>query len=208
MATSLALAFKIKNEATGYVEAGQNNFSLLPASLTKLFTIAASFEHRPDSNSLQALRIRAGRFSDNAAANILMRSFGGLSVLRSFADSFDKDKVYLYDASGLCRGNRASVNSIFNLLQHVMRRPYFDRFTECLARPGESGTLKERLLGVRVAAKTGSLKCSAGLAGYGINKKNEPVSFCVLLNSSNPKEEIKVGMKCIEDEFIKQVLNG
>ncbi len=70
----------------------------------------------------------------------------------------------LADGSGLSRTNRLSPRAVVTLLERGITREYSEVLVEGLAVPGE-GTLKERLMGIPVACKTGTLSGVSCLAG-------------------------------------------
>ncbi|MEM4408141.1 MAG: D-alanyl-D-alanine carboxypeptidase/D-alanyl-D-alanine-endopeptidase [Candidatus Caldarchaeum sp.] len=70
----------------------------------------------------------------------------------------------LADGSGLSRKNRLTPRAVVHLLERGILSPYSHVFLDGLAEPGE-GTMKERLLGIPVASKTGTLSGVSCLAG-------------------------------------------
>jgi D-alanyl-D-alanine carboxypeptidase/D-alanyl-D-alanine-endopeptidase (penicillin-binding protein 4) len=71
-----------------------------------------------------------------------------------------------YDSSGLSYGNRIAPAGVTRLLQVANHEPWGPILRNGLAAPGERGTLKDRLKGIRVRAKTGTLEFVSALSGW------------------------------------------
>ncbi|MCL6624687.1 MAG: D-alanyl-D-alanine carboxypeptidase, partial [Fimbriimonadales bacterium] len=115
--------------------------------------------------------------SDNVYAETLLRltalKVGGAKsweeALREFSRYLRSVGVpqrafVLADGSGLSRSNRLSPRAVVTLLERGITREYSEALVEGLAVPGE-GTLKERLMGIPAACKTGTLSGVSCLAG-------------------------------------------
>jgi serine-type D-Ala-D-Ala carboxypeptidase/endopeptidase (penicillin-binding protein 4) len=79
----------------------------------------------------------------------------GARAIRAWAAGLGV-RVIARDASGLSHANRATTDGIVQLLSIADRRPWGDALRSTLPVPGE-GTLEDRLLGIDVRAKTGTL---------------------------------------------------
>lgn len=114
--------------------------------------------------------------SDNQTAETLLRLCGARAGRSgSWRDSLalaekmllgmavSADAFRLADGSGLSRFNELSPRSLVTLLEWTLRK-HGDKFLSLMARPGE-GTLKNRLAGINVRAKTGTLTGVSCLAG-------------------------------------------
>lgn len=86
--------------------------------------------------------------------------------------------IDLADGSGESRHNVTTPRAIAKLLRYEMK----NGFANLLPAPGE-GTLKHRLKGVKVRAKTGSLDGAVALSGYLQTEKHDLLIFSVLLNN-------------------------
>jgi D-alanyl-D-alanine carboxypeptidase/D-alanyl-D-alanine-endopeptidase (penicillin-binding protein 4) len=73
--------------------------------------------------------------------------------------------VVANDSSGLSYGNRVRPQDLVGLLRFAQRRPWGPAFRAGLAR-GDQGTLEDRLIGVKVRAKTGTLIAISALSGW------------------------------------------
>ncbi|GEM_PF-3950691 len=143
--------------------------------------------------SLEAL----GQYSTNSVAEMLLYLLGdrksyskGLENLNVYASKFTKYPVLLKDGSGLSHDSRVPVDSIVRLLQEEERD-----LPRYLSISGKSGTLKDRPLGARVFAKTGSLDGVSTLAGYIFEKK---IAFAIFQQGKASKSR--------EEEFIKSLV--
>lgn len=85
------------------------------------------------------------------------------------------------DGSGLSRHNLVSPMTVAQLLRHAYSQPYRDDFIRALPASGE-GTMRSRLAGMRVTAKTGTLDAVSCLSGYAWSNTGEPVIFAVMMN--------------------------
>ncbi|MCP3958372.1 MAG: D-alanyl-D-alanine carboxypeptidase/D-alanyl-D-alanine-endopeptidase [bacterium] len=88
---------------------------------------------------------------------------------------------HLDDASGLSPYNLISARAIVRLLGWVHRQPWRRSFMDALARNG-SGTLEVWSALPPIAAKTGTVRHSLGLAGYLEPDSTEPVVFACILD--------------------------
>lgn len=85
------------------------------------------------------------------------------------------------DGSGLSRHNLVSPRALAQVLRHAYSSPYRDVFVDGLPQSGE-GTLRTRLKGMAVSAKTGSLDVVSALSGYVHGKDDESLIFSIMLN--------------------------
>jgi D-alanyl-D-alanine carboxypeptidase/D-alanyl-D-alanine-endopeptidase (penicillin-binding protein 4) len=93
----------------------------------------------------------------------------------------------LADGSGLSPDNRVSCALLVGLLE---RAGPDSAFASWLARPGQAGTLHDRMVGDelrdRVRAKTGSLNNVRSLSGWLTPRSGQPVAFAAVLNTAGP----------------------
>ncbi|MBI2215224.1 MAG: D-alanyl-D-alanine carboxypeptidase/D-alanyl-D-alanine-endopeptidase [Acidobacteria bacterium] len=90
------------------------------------------------------------------------------------------------DGSGLSPENLVTARSTVELLRHVRSAPGGrERWEGWLARPGDDGTLRKRLLPLRgrLFAKTGTIDGVAGLAGWLYRDGGSPVYFAIFVNN-------------------------
>ena len=88
----------------------------------------------------------------------------GAAAIESFARRHGV-KVQAYDSSGLSYGNRVSAVGLTRLLHLSAEQPWGKVLRSTLPGAGE-GTLEERLAGVRLRAKTGTLDGVSALTGW------------------------------------------
>lgn len=89
---------------------------------------------------------------------------GGAEAIRRFAAARGVS-IDAYDGSGLSYANRINVLGTVQLLWDAEGRPWGGVLRASLPTGGQ-GTLKDRLAGVRVRAKTGSLERVSALSGW------------------------------------------
>jgi D-alanyl-D-alanine carboxypeptidase len=89
---------------------------------------------------------------------------GGGDAIEAFADDRGID-VTAHDSSGLSYLNRVTADGLARLLGAVEDEAWGTALRDSLPGPGE-GTLEERLTGVPVEAKTGTLIAISALSGY------------------------------------------
>ncbi|MFN2545704.1 MAG: D-alanyl-D-alanine carboxypeptidase/D-alanyl-D-alanine-endopeptidase [Actinomycetota bacterium] len=128
------------------------------------------------SPPLAGLMTQMDQTSDNFFAEVLGKVLGvsvagvpgtiakGAGAIRGFAA---RHGVHLgaYDSSGLSYANRVSPDGVTKLLEYAARAEWGDTLLDVLASPGE-GTLEDRLHGVQVHAKTGTLEDISALSGF------------------------------------------
>ncbi len=121
----------------------------------------------------------------------------GAGALRAWAATHDVG-IVAHDSSGLSYANRVATNGIVRLLNLSMSRPWYRVLRRGLARGGE-GTLEDRLGGVRLRAKTGTLEDISALSGWvwvGNNQRWVPFS---ILSSGMSKDKASD----IEDRIVR-----
>jgi D-alanyl-D-alanine carboxypeptidase/D-alanyl-D-alanine-endopeptidase (penicillin-binding protein 4) len=132
--------------------------------------------------------------SDNLLAQHLFRRLGATltgfgsvknseAVVRDFFKKHDiSDKgLRMIDGSGLSETNRIAPFQIVHLLKAMWNHEVGQLFIDSLPAPGE-GTLRSRLGGVVLRAKTGTLNNHSGLSGYVVTAYGETVGFSILIN--------------------------
>lgn len=108
-----------------------------------------------------------------------------------------------YDASGLSYANRVSPLGIVKLLTAVEENaPYYEVLRDGLPRGGQ-GTLEDRLKGVRVRAKTGSLRYVSALSGWVWLKKTQSWAEFSILSSGMSYYP----SKAVEDRIVRLLTN-
>lgn len=128
--------------------------------------------------------------SDNVLAQHIFKRLaqggtvaGGEAVVRDFfrRHEIDDRGLKLYDGSGLSDKNKIAPSQIVRTLLAMWGHDHGQVFIDSFPAPGE-GTLRRRLNGTVVRAKTGTLKDHSGLSGYVVTAYGETVGFSILVN--------------------------
>ncbi|NNF57651.1 MAG: D-alanyl-D-alanine carboxypeptidase/D-alanyl-D-alanine-endopeptidase [Rhodothermaceae bacterium] len=133
------------------------------------------------------------RRSDNFYAEQVFRTFAangstrdGARRVLGFLDAAgaDTEGLSIRDGSGLSRKDLITPHSMVVLLDHMSRHPARDAFFDSLPEGGGSGsTLRNRMRGLPVRAKTGSLAYVRALSGYITAPNGHQYAFCVIANN-------------------------
>ncbi len=103
----------------------------------------------------------------------------GAAGIEAFADAHGAS-VTSYDSSGLSYADRATAAGIVHLLQFADGASWGQALRDSLAKPG-TGTLEDRLHGVPLRAKTGTLTDVSALSGWLLLKRTgEWAQFSIL----------------------------
>lgn len=140
---------------------------------------------------------RTGAFGYGTVANIAKTFFG------SYVNATDLD-VHLVDGSGMSRHNLLTSRFLARVLRQAGRQGYAKVFLDSLPKPGE-GTLKGRLAGLPVAAKTGTLDGVTSLSGYLWPGSSEPWTFSIVCNHT------VVGaakVRAVQDKIVKALVDS
>lgn len=92
-----------------------------------------------------------------------------------------EDEAHTVDGSGLSRHNLVTAHLLARVLRTVQTKEYAKIFRDSLPKPGD-GTLKSRLAGKPVAAKTGSLDEVSSLSGYLWPESASRWTFSIVFN--------------------------
>ncbi|HVF53966.1 MAG TPA: D-alanyl-D-alanine carboxypeptidase [Actinomycetota bacterium] len=155
--------------------------------------VAAAVRSQP----LEVLLTYANRWSSNFFAEVLGKRLavetgrepgtisGGAAAIEAFASALGVD-LDANDASGLSYSNRVSAAGIVILLSSAEETTWGTSLRRSLAGAGQ-GTLENRLGGVRVKAKTGTLDEISALSGYVWLEKTESWAEFSILSGGLPK---------------------
>jgi D-alanyl-D-alanine carboxypeptidase/D-alanyl-D-alanine-endopeptidase (penicillin-binding protein 4) len=151
------------------------------------------------------------RTSSNFFAEVLGKRLGaaragpagtiakGARVLRRWA-SERGIRVAAHDSSGLSHANRISVRGLVRLLEASAGAPWAGVLRRSLATPGR-GTLKDRLGGVRVRAKTGTLVGVSALSGWvWLQRRGTWAEFSIMSSGLSKARAVR-----IEDAIVRVV---
>ncbi|MGH7425896.1 MAG: D-alanyl-D-alanine carboxypeptidase, partial [Candidatus Methylomirabilales bacterium] len=156
-----------------------------------------------------ALLTLMNRLSDNFYAEVLGKLLGasaagppgtiakGARTIRAWVASHGVEFA-LYDSSGLSYANRVTAQDILRLLWVADAAPWGDLLRQTLPSGGQ-GTLKGRLAGVRVRAKTGTLEDVSALSGWVWLEKEGAWAEFSILSGGMPKWQASR----IEDRIVR-----
>jgi D-alanyl-D-alanine carboxypeptidase len=165
------------------------------------------------SDPLQLLIRSMNRRSRNFYAEVLGKWLGRLVLggagsiwkaaraIERFAHAHGVDNT-AYDASGLSYWNRISPQGLVALLWFADTRPWGDELRLGLP-TGDQGTLRGRLVGVKVRAKTGTLVDISALSGWvWITKESAWGEFSIMSRGMSKSDAV-----AIEDHIVRIVAN-
>ena len=110
--------------------------------------------------------------------------------------------VVANDSSGLSYGNRVRPQDLVALLRFAQQRPWGPAFRAGLA-AGDQGTLEDRLLGVKVRAKTGTLIAISALSGWvWLEREGAWAEFSIMSRGMSKSAAV-----AIEDRIVRIVAN-
>lgn len=171
-----ARALTRKLEAEGVAVRGHPSSGYMPTETTPLAAV--------QSEKLWRVVRYMNRSSSNFFAEVLGKRlgaevFGPPGLIAKGADAVEafaldhSVTLAAYDASGLSYANRVSPLGIVKLLTAVEEtKPYYEVLRDGLPQGGQ-GTLEDRLHGVKLRAKTGSLRNVSALSGWVWLKKTQ-----------------------------------
>ncbi len=177
-----AKVFTTKLEALGVHVRGMPGSGRPPGGLETIASVT--------SPPLQRLLTKMLRPSDNFIAEMLGKRLGvethgvpgtiakGAAAIESWTDDHGTGFT-LYDNSGLSYLNRVTAEGIVRLLWFAEDQPWGGDLRRALPTGGQ-GTLRHRLRGVDVRAKTGSLDDVSALSGWVKVHSGDWVEFSVL----------------------------
>lgn len=148
--------------------------------------VVASVESAPVRRLVREMNVPSDNFVAEQLARTVARDAAGEgsweaweSLVADHFASLGVDTVRVRDGSGLSRYNLVPARGLVAHLRWADDRPWAGAFFGSLPEPGE-GTLSERLDGVSVAAKTGTITGTSALSGVVRRGGAEDVLFCVL----------------------------
>lgn len=110
---------------------------------------------------------------------------GSKKIILDFCarNGIDTKGVEICDGSGLSLKDRISAGMLSSFLEYIYNSDFGPDFMNTLARAGIDGTLKYRLGGVPLYAKTGTLEGYSSLSGYVKTKAGQWIVFAIILNN-------------------------
>jgi len=155
--------------------------------------------HAYNSPSMASIIKTINTISHNLGAEMLFKTMGkeqfgegtfakGVECMKKFISKIGiiPDQCSIVDGSGLSRLNLLSAYQQTLLLTAMHRSSNKEYFRASLARPGQTGTLKNRMLKSlaqqQVIGKTGSMNNVACLSGYISTRDGEQLAFSIMMN--------------------------
>ncbi|MEM1056601.1 MAG: D-alanyl-D-alanine carboxypeptidase/D-alanyl-D-alanine-endopeptidase [Bacteroidota bacterium] len=145
------------------------------------------------SPTLNEIVRRINRRSDNLYAEQVFRTLSPSGSTGASSDRVEQllreagasvSGLSIRDGSGLSRKDLVTPEAMGALLAHMRTHPAAGAFRQSLPQGGGAGsTLRNRLRGVPVRAKTGSLEYVRALAGYVDGPQGQPMTFVLLANN-------------------------
>lgn len=172
----------------------------------------------PPSYDLSYIIAGINKWSNNYAATQLLMIMGaqefgppgtdekGIRAMKPFLEKvgISQKDITMIDGSGLDVGNKMTPAAMVRLLEYMYRDFYSPEFLSSFSIAGVDGTERKRFKknggpDGQSRLKIGYLHGYSGLAGYIINKTNDPIAFCLLTNGF-PKEYYE-SIKNLEDRI-------
>lgn len=154
------------------------------------------------------------RESDNLYAEQVFRTLGGGTVraaedrVQAFVTQAgaDGEALSIADGSGLSRKDLVTPDALAAVLRAMRSHPAQRAFLRSLPEGGGSGsTLRNRLGGVAVRAKTGSLEAVRCLAGYVDGPDGTPYVFVLMANNYTARGGQIAGA---QDQIVRAIAAG
>jgi D-alanyl-D-alanine carboxypeptidase/D-alanyl-D-alanine-endopeptidase (penicillin-binding protein 4) len=184
-----ARALTRRLEAKGVRVAGKPGAGVAPPSTTMVGHVR--------SEPLKTLLTYTNRQSSNFFAEVIGKRLGaavrkppgtiakGAAAISGWAARHGVDAI-ARDSSGLSYENRVSPRGLVHLLEATEREPWGGTFRLTLPVPGQ-GTLDDRLKGVEMRAKTGTLEDVSALSGWVRLDRTGTWAEFSILSSGMPK---------------------
>ncbi|WP_051359318.1 D-alanyl-D-alanine carboxypeptidase/D-alanyl-D-alanine endopeptidase [Paucisalibacillus globulus] len=160
-----------------------------------------------NSITLADLCIPFMKLSNNGHGEIIVKELGkvvkgegswdkGLVVMEKTLEELGVDtrQLVIRDGSGISHVTLIPPNEISKFLFRIQKEPWFKIFYRALPIAGEEdrmkgGTLNERMDGLKVNAKTGTIMGVSTLSGYLTTKEGEELIFSIMLNNLLDEED-------------------
>ena len=188
----------IKADGSSEILDRQNsNVPVKPASTMKIFTGWWAFSTDVREHDYLATMLKT---SSNAMAQSTLDLMGSPHDMELYYEGLGLDvnenSLRVADGSGLSYSNQANCDIQIELLEYIYNSADFETFRELMAKPGEEGTLVNRLKNLKgkVFAKTGTLRATAALSGF-VDSPKGTIIFCVLsdfIRTSLPTERARI----------------
>jgi D-alanyl-D-alanine carboxypeptidase len=193
-------------KAAGITVRGKPGMGSPPARLFRL----ASVRSRTLLGLIHRMDVWSRNFSAEVLGKYLGARFSGKPgtiartgwAIRAYTHAHGAPDDVAYDGSGLSYANRITAQDIVNLLQDADAQPWGDTLRDALAHGGQ-GTLKDRLSGVPLRAKTGTLIDVSALSGWvWLDREDAWAEFSILSSGISKSRSVEI------ENAIVQVVNA
>jgi D-alanyl-D-alanine carboxypeptidase/D-alanyl-D-alanine-endopeptidase (penicillin-binding protein 4) len=158
--------------------------------------------HKSDNMGAESLFNLAGAEYTKSKGNTQK----GFMAFKSFYKELglNVDGLKLVDASGVSHYNLMNTDWMSLALCRLFKSNLSDIYVNSLAKPGDYGTLENRLTDIKFKlwAKTGSLSGISGLSGYIQSSPDKTYSFSILIQNYNCESSVA---KELENLIVKTI---
>ncbi|MDV3353881.1 D-alanyl-D-alanine carboxypeptidase/D-alanyl-D-alanine-endopeptidase [Leptothoe sp. LEGE 181152] len=146
--------------------------------------------------------VRTNRNSKNIYAEAMLKSLGaksdedataaGIMAVETILQraGVNPELYEIVDGSGLSRHNLATPQAFVDTLQAMAQSPHATIYRNSLAVAGSSGTLRNRLGGIRFTGKTGAVSHNASLSGYLEPANYAPLVLSIIINNLDQRGSV------------------
>ncbi|WP_042145209.1 D-alanyl-D-alanine carboxypeptidase/D-alanyl-D-alanine-endopeptidase [Paucisalibacillus sp. EB02] len=160
-----------------------------------------------ESISLSDLSVPFMKLSNNGHGEMIVKELGkvvkgegswdcGLNIMEETLEKLgvDTSNLIIRDGSGISHVTVIPPNEISKFLFRIQKEPWFNSFYRSLPVAGDEdrmvgGTLNDRMYGLEVNAKTGTIMGVSTLSGYLKTKEGEELIFSIMLNNLLDEED-------------------
>lgn len=171
-------------------------------------TVIASVASKPLGSIMERMDHRSINFSAEVLGKALAFAGGHAGTIADAAaaicayEAAHHVSATCHDSSGLSYANRQTAIGIVHLLWSAEHQPWLDTLRAALPAAGE-GTLRHRLGGIRVRAKTGTLDNASALSGWIWNGQTDGwITFSMLTDGMD-----EYAAKDLEDRVARVLAN-
>jgi D-alanyl-D-alanine carboxypeptidase/D-alanyl-D-alanine-endopeptidase (penicillin-binding protein 4) len=191
-------------ERLGVRVAGRPGMGRPDGALTTVATVASA----PLSSVVRRMEVDSRNFDAEVLGKLLGAVTGGppgtiakgAAAIEAFEQTRGIARFRHFDCSGLSYDNRVTAAGIVRLLEAAGDEPWGAALRKALPRPGQ-GTLEDRMGGLRVRAKTGTLSGISALSGWvWLEEEGAWAEFSILSRGPNVTE-----LKRIEDRIVAAI---
>jgi serine-type D-Ala-D-Ala carboxypeptidase/endopeptidase (penicillin-binding protein 4) len=168
-----------------------------------------------ESHPLYDIARRLNKESDNFLAQQLFRTLGAVkkgkgtlgnseAAVKEFMQKagVSTEGLQMADGCGLSGLNRVTPQQLAGVLDYMYFQKEGKKFMSTLPQAGVDGTLKYRLSGTKVFAKTGTINENSSLSGYVTTSRGQTVVFSIITNNHKYGQGLYKGL---EDQIVNAI---